>query len=57
MLACFLMILGQLTLREIAPNPKTNPNPNWVGISLGNNCLDTFPRDCSLPFLTIVATI
>ena len=57
MLACFLMILGQLTLREIAPNPKTNPNPNWVGISLGNNCLDTFPRDCSLPFLTIVAAI
>ena len=52
MLACFLMVLGQLSLREIAPKPKTEPNT-----SLGGNYLDTFPYNCSLFFLTIVATI
>ena len=26
MMACFLMVLGQLSFREIAPKPKTEPN-------------------------------
>ena len=49
----------QLSQREIAPNPETNPNPNWGGgaIFLGDHCLGTFPHDCSLHFLTIVATV
>ena len=41
------MVLGQLSLRKIVPNPKTNPNPNpnpnpnRGAIFLGGNCLDT----------------
>ena len=32
MLACFLMVLGQLPLREIAPKPKTEPNTSLEAI-------------------------
>ena len=32
MLACFLMVLGQLPLREIAPKPKTEPNTSLGAI-------------------------
>ena len=41
------MVLGQLPLRKIVPNPKTNPNPNpnpnpnRGAIYLRCNCLDT----------------
>ena len=45
-------VLGQLPPRQIAPNPKTNCNPNRIGggdggeggggaIFLGGNCPDT----------------
>ena len=32
MLTCFLMVLGQLPLREIAPKPKTEPNTSLGAI-------------------------
>ena len=39
------MVLGQLPLRKIAPNPKTNPYPNSnmyrEAIFLGGNFPDT----------------
>ena len=67
MLACFFMVLGQLPLRKIVPpNPRTNPNPSRervgggagrMALFLGDNGLVTFPHNCSLPFLPIVATI
>ena len=47
MLACFLMVLGQLSQRKIAPNPKINTNPNRGAIFFGGSCPDTFPHDCS----------
>ena len=34
-----ITVLGQLPPRKIAPNPKTNPNPNQGAIFLGGNCL------------------
>ena len=43
----FLMVLGQLLPRKIAPspnsnsNPKPNPNPKRGKIFLGGNCTDT----------------
>ena len=67
MLACFFMVLGQLPLRKIVPpTPGPTPTPGGGGggggagrmaLFLGDNGLVTFPHNCSLPFLPIVATI
>ena len=41
------MVLGQLTPRKSAPNPKTNPNPkpnpNQGSMFLPSNCLVASP--------------
>ena len=50
MLTCFLMVLGQLPLRKIAPKPKTYPNPR----RRGHFFLGAIVR---IPFLAIVAAI
>ena len=59
MLACFFMVLGQLSLRKIAPpNPRTNINPNQGALFLGDNGLVTFSHNSHFSsFLPIVATI